>query len=233
MNVFQHLDVLDKIMEEVRRSFPGSTPIVGGGFLRDAILQRPIKDVDIFLRGYDHGYCLSSSPLVKAVRCSPQTAAYGRKDMYGAWDFLHPLEGYQVQLILTDFNSLEDLAHTFDLGISRVTYDGKRLYTSLDFLEDAEDKKFRIRRADNFYELQRTYRRIERLWEKYPDFTLDPKYSGVITRARQDVPLGEANCVTCGTMIGTPSHFRNAISLREYAISGMCQKCQDSVFGPD
>lgn len=27
--------------------------------------------------------------------------------------------------------------------------------------------------------------------------------------------------------------FRNAISQREYEISGMCQDCQDSVFGVD
>ena len=37
-------------------------------------------------------------------------------------------------------------------------------------------------------------------------------------------------CVTCGGPIG---EFRNEISEREYKISGMCQKCQDSVFGED
>ena len=29
------------------------------------------------------------------------------------------------------------------------------------------------------------------------------------------------------------SEFRNKISEREYKISGLCQKCQDSVFGID
>jgi len=37
-------------------------------------------------------------------------------------------------------------------------------------------------------------------------------------------------CVTCGQ---TATEFRNEISRREYTISGMCQKCQDSVFGVD
>ena len=37
-------------------------------------------------------------------------------------------------------------------------------------------------------------------------------------------------CPTCGEGVGT---FRNAISEKEYRISGMCQECQDSVFGID
>lgn len=39
-------------------------------------------------------------------------------------------------------------------------------------------------------------------------------------------------CATCGKAVTTLS-FRNAISLKEYTISGMCQECQDSVFGED
>ena len=37
-------------------------------------------------------------------------------------------------------------------------------------------------------------------------------------------------CPTCGKEVGD---FRNAISRKEFGISGMCQKCQDSVFGSD
>jgi hypothetical protein len=35
-------------------------------------------------------------------------------------------------------------------------------------------------------------------------------------------------CVTCGQPVG---EFRDALSRKEFGISGMCQKCQDSVFG--
>ena len=35
-------------------------------------------------------------------------------------------------------------------------------------------------------------------------------------------------CVTCGQKV---EKFRNVLSLKEYGISGMCQDCQDSVFG--
>lgn len=37
-------------------------------------------------------------------------------------------------------------------------------------------------------------------------------------------------CVTCGGEVG---EFRDELSVKEYGISGMCQKCQDSVFGVD
>ena len=38
-------------------------------------------------------------------------------------------------------------------------------------------------------------------------------------------------CVTCDTTGITSKSFRNAMSVKEYRISGMCQPCQDSVFG--
>lgn len=37
-------------------------------------------------------------------------------------------------------------------------------------------------------------------------------------------------CVTCGGPVG---EFRDALSQKEYGISGMCQECQNSVFGVD
>jgi len=37
-------------------------------------------------------------------------------------------------------------------------------------------------------------------------------------------------CPTCGQDVG---RFRDEISAREARISGMCQACQDSVFGVD
>lgn len=35
-------------------------------------------------------------------------------------------------------------------------------------------------------------------------------------------------CVACGKPATT---FRDALSKREYGISGLCQSCQDSIFG--
>ena len=40
--------------------------------------------------------------------------------------------------------------------------------------------------------------------------------------------VSESSCVTCK---GNATSFRDALSQKEYTISGMCQSCQDSVFG--
>ena len=40
--------------------------------------------------------------------------------------------------------------------------------------------------------------------------------------------VAEASCVTCQ---GNATSFRDEISRKEYSISGMCQSCQDSIFG--
>jgi hypothetical protein len=42
--------------------------------------------------------------------------------------------------------------------------------------------------------------------------------------------LDQGKCPTCKGDIG---EFRDRLSQREFQISGMCQKCQDSVFGGD
>jgi len=42
----------------------------------------------------------------------------------------------------------------------------------------------------------------------------------------------ENKCPMCAEPINYDS-FKDALSRREYAISGMCQKCQDDFFGGD
>ena len=40
--------------------------------------------------------------------------------------------------------------------------------------------------------------------------------------------VAELSCVACK---GSASSFRDSLSRKEYTISGLCQTCQDSVFG--
>ena len=40
-------------------------------------------------------------------------------------------------------------------------------------------------------------------------------------------------CVTCNSTRLRGMDFRDAISRKEYGISGMCQTCQDRVYGAD
>lgn len=45
--------------------------------------------------------------------------------------------------------------------------------------------------------------------------------------------ITEKVCVSCGAENLTEESFRDELSLREFHISGLCQNCQDSVFGTD
>lgn len=40
--------------------------------------------------------------------------------------------------------------------------------------------------------------------------------------------IGNKTCVSCK---GVANEFRDEVSKREFGISGLCQKCQDSIFG--
>lgn len=48
----------------------------------------------------------------------------------------------------------------------------------------------------------------------------------ILFPGRQAV-IDSGRCPTCGQPIGV---FRDALSAKEFRISGMCQKCQDDVF---
>ena len=43
--------------------------------------------------------------------------------------------------------------------------------------------------------------------------------------------ISEAFCVSCDSEGNNAASFRDDLSRKEYAISGMCQSCQDDVFG--
>lgn len=40
-------------------------------------------------------------------------------------------------------------------------------------------------------------------------------------------------CVFCKKSIDPDTEFRDALSRKEFTISGICQKCQDATFGTD
>lgn len=162
------------ILGVVEDMFVGSHPVVGGGALRDAYHDRPIKDVDVFLRAKDHPLGLTHIDTKLVIPQSIGTYAL-RKDMHGVWDLKENILGYEVQLILADFDNYRDLADTFDLGLSRITMDKHgEVYATGHFYADSADKVFRILRADDDGQTIRSERRIDRLLGKYPDFSRDP-----------------------------------------------------------
>lgn len=68
------------------------------------------------------------------------------------------------------------------------------------------------------------------------DFKPMPPYRPVddfFPGRRESIATGTCQMLNVGRCAGdgTATEFRDALSRKEYGISGMCQKCQDSVFG--
>lgn len=61
--------------------------------------------------------------------------------------------------------------------------------------------------------------------EKHP--SIENVLSMMMGKNRRDTILSR-ECMTCGA---DAIEFRDELSMREYSISGMCQKCQDKIFG--
>ena len=51
-----------------------------------------------------------------------------------------------------------------------------------------------------------------------------------LTNGKHSKNISNNICNGCGEDV---LNFRDALSNREYQISGMCQKCQDSIFGKE
>lgn len=43
--------------------------------------------------------------------------------------------------------------------------------------------------------------------------------------------IEDGKCPFCGKSIDVEIEFRDQLSKREFEISGLCQKCQDEIFG--
>ena len=49
-----------------------------------------------------------------------------------------------------------------------------------------------------------------------------------MTGKSREIQLASELCMTCS---GEAKEFKDDLSRKEYTISGMCQTCQDSIFG--
>ena len=52
-----------------------------------------------------------------------------------------------------------------------------------------------------------------------------------LTRKPRTLTIRGGGCMTCGKTGIVAESFRDDLSKKEYSISGMCQSCQDDIFG--
>lgn len=153
-------------------------PVIGGGAVRDALLDRPIKDIDVFVPA---GSILPEGLTPRSVFPDYREVGEGMIAYLEVRSLEHIVSlgmcgALEIQVI--EYDPAFKLHDTFDIGLCRVSYgphaDIERalnlnsLRVSEEFLKDAREKTLTVISPNG---AERTKKRIERLRLKYPEFT--------------------------------------------------------------
>lgn len=179
-----------EVLEKVQQVFPSA--VIAGGALRDTFLNKPIKDVDIFIPvpsgmtlddAYEsiwnmfdrYSWTIQLDPFSKYGTTKTETDA--DRDLYAIYKLERLIvpedtrafwcpSGEKYDLILCT----EEAANidTFDINLCQITFDGVMLSYSAAF-QDAVDRK--VLKVMNVNRTDRNKARMERLKQKFPDYT--------------------------------------------------------------
>jgi hypothetical protein len=148
---------------------------VSGGCMRDMILKREIKDIDIFIHHdafeetdrdflINRGFSLSRSISGGSGFSDPTVRA--------ANDYKAP-GGIMVSLIsMAKPMTISEHLERHDFGICRVAFDGRTIIRHPDFDRDAAAQEFVLRRCESQWQFDRSLARYARLSKKYPGWRL-------------------------------------------------------------
>jgi hypothetical protein len=177
------------VATEVRKAFP--TCVIAGGAVRDYVLGKEVKDIDVFV------YAKDGPDMAKKVAKLIENDDWEMNDDDQAADVeylssagLRRLEGvvdltfldeHNVQLIgvsNTEF-SPDWLMQDFDIGLCRAYFQEPNLFRLTDeFARDVRDRTLTLYHGPEDPRYERSLERIERLKKKFKDFkgvTVDGK----------------------------------------------------------
>lgn len=147
---------------------------IGGGALRDLMLDRPVKDIDIFVQATGH-QDLHDYLLAKGYR---RTAFASSQYLGGDLECVRASEyalgfGIPINVVeLLSFVSLPGALDRHDFGLCQIGFDGNTLMKSAAFERDVANKTLTLIRCESSIQFNRSMRRAERLRQKYPEHQL-------------------------------------------------------------
>lgn len=168
------------VNELARLESLGLRGFIAGGAVRDMILRRPHKDVDIWLP-----HCYAATAEVQARAHGWRIVAEGGY-VSSALEAVYEYEsnGETINLIVTPLQSPEEVMGRFDFGICRAAIRrlpcpiGSGMFPvecvvvmTAEFLEDMQRKVFKVRHDNG---AARTLARWHHFSERYPDWTFEP-----------------------------------------------------------
>jgi hypothetical protein len=171
------LERYNPILTAIRDVCP--TAHVGGGAVRDSLLERPIRDIDVFLKGCPDAY----DTVPKLLRSQFGYVKVGEWKQYelfsdpvvaGVARFEKADEKIPICLItLKRACSIQDNLKRFDYGVCMAAWDGKEVYTAPEYVADVEAKSFTLHRADNQAQFNYSMARFKKMTaERYADWKL-------------------------------------------------------------
>lgn len=156
----QVVDILSKAKEQ------GLCAFVSGGFVRDTILNKPIKDIDIFiLPTPDNFLSLDLPATYGSFRNIGGSGSNIREDVVGIQQYLQS----KVDIIYLQQESPESSCYNFDCSICQcyaVLNDNGELEirVSKDFMDYVNNNIIYL-----YSDIQTTDNHINRIRDKYPD----------------------------------------------------------------
>lgn len=157
---------MNDVLEEVKFLLP--YPVITGGFIRDSILGKKPKDIDVFFN-----YCSDDDYLDEVFDELNATKLEGatympQDEISSIWDSLS-FETPVQYIMLQSGVVLEERIRQFDFGFCQCWYNGKELYTTEAFDKDVAEGTMTLTFCEDKVQYDRSMRRAERFKEKYPD----------------------------------------------------------------
>lgn len=156
--------------------------VIAGGALRDTLLGRPVKDIDVFASSEFVASRAVALELHRLFDCpakiviSEAWAEYNAMlDGVACAVEVSPdnITGLPLQVILMDHPvTMQSAVERIDFGLCRVAHNGKELFLHPDFVHDQLHECFTIRRCRNAAQLWRSRGRHVRLQAKYQGWPL-------------------------------------------------------------
>jgi hypothetical protein len=145
------LERYNDILKTIRGLDP--TAHIGGGAVRDHLLNRPIKDIDLFLDG---AHVKEAARLMRSKFGYVKVGEWKQYEMFSdpalfcLAKFEKADETMPVCLIaLKKPRGMQDNLRRFDFGICMAAWDGSDVYIAPEYTTDIERKTFTLCRADN------------------------------------------------------------------------------------
>lgn len=149
---------------------------IAGGAVRDTLLDRPIKDIDLFL---DNQHIVEAA---KLLRTKFGYVKVGEWTSYGEFSdpaviqlakFEKADETIPVCLIgLDKAYTLAGNVSRFDFGICMAAFDGEQVHQSGRFNAEVSEKTFTLYRADNQAQFNYSLKRFETISARYTGWEL-------------------------------------------------------------